>query len=48
MEEHVSVRREAEEMVQRGWTTNEKGWRRFKKGIREGNEVVVMKMVLER
>ncbi|KAL7414568.1 hypothetical protein BDY24DRAFT_440530 [Mrakia frigida] len=48
MEEHASVRREAEEMVQRGWTTNEKGWRRFKKGIREGNEVVVRKMVLER
>jgi len=48
MEEHVLVRREAEEMVKRGWTTTEKAWRKFKKGVREGNEVVVRKMVLQR
>lgn len=47
VEMHASVRREAEEMIARGWTTKERDWREFKKGIREKNREVAKRIVLD-
>ena len=45
--EHASVKKEAEEMIARGWTTKEKDWREFKKEIREKNREAARKIVLD-
>ena len=46
-EEHPSVRRDAEEMIRRGWVTKEEDWREFKKGIEDGNKDVVRRILLQ-
>lgn len=45
--EQASVKKEAEEMIARGWTTKEKDWREFKKEIREKNREAARKIVLD-
>ncbi|KAL7415150.1 hypothetical protein BDY24DRAFT_383883 [Mrakia frigida] len=45
--DHPSIRRDAEEMIRKGWVTKEEDWRRFKRGIVEANKEVVRKVILE-
>lgn len=44
-EAHAEVEKEVGKMVKRGFVRGEKGWRAFKKGIREGNEDVIRRLL---